>query len=740
MATTFTRDITRDIPVASVGSTAAQAIETTGKAIAQGIGIFGGAAYDAYKGYQDDAAKKQMEEEKEKFTGFAAQQQIKQGEQLVTGAQEARRTAFETGDFALGAEKDVVVEELASKLKTMKEGYAQKRIGLGEYLSRQQSIAQKWIAQFPGRADEIRREVARISGVRGIEDYAFETYLKDRFSEAESAGKRAAQEAEEERKQTLKRAEALLQGGYVKGFANASQVANAIQSSDPNVLSALNQLDTEEALKRQQAGLRAQIETNRLTLEEGGRVFTGNLISSASTNAFVGLVKVREEFAPIAQKISQLRVKNGGAFTVSDVDGFRAEIAPFQAKATGVINAAFDEAVKQLSASNLARQSSADYNARAKELAEARKTTLEMVNSDDMGVVSTTLEAISKVNKDSIASTFQLIQSQNEILKAHGIAAVDLFMLTNDPETFKKKYPQAYKVLSSTMPGITAGAQRIAALTGSASLQTINQATQSALNNGQTPQVDPGTREIVIEKALSLNPAGALASVGSGVFPERSQMVGALSTIVSSIPREDISGPHLTYAIKNFNNIKKAYDTMSPEEKSLIKRAWEQQSQRLTGERSVSAVVNKEFEAIRSRGQVDVNLIATPDGRYSFMLQRKDPRGGADMFGTSVDLEQARLTAVIRYANAITDLNNLFADGQVSPSVRTTTPAADNVQPQPGVTLAVTDKQRALDDVASITRELQRIEKKPSWLQEAAWMEQKKILEQELAAAKKRAQ
>lgn len=738
MATSFTRDITRDIPLASVGSTAAQAIETTGKAIAQGIGIFGGAAYDAYKSYQDENAKKQMEEEKEKFTGFAAQQQIKQGEQLLTGAKEARRTAFETGEFALGAEKDAVVEELTSKLSAMKEGYAQKRIGLGEYLSRQQSIAQKWIAQFPGRADEIRREVARISGVRGIEDYAFETYLKDRFNEAESAGKRAAQEAEEERKQTIKRAEQLLNGGYVKGFSNASQVANAIQSADPNVVAALNQMDTEEAFKRQSEGLKRQIETNRLTLEEGGRVFTGNLIASASTNAFQGLVSVRQEFAPIAQKISQLRVKNGGAFTVSDVDGFRAELAPFQAKATGVVNAAFDAAVQQLSMSNLARQSSADFNARVKELTEARKGVLEMVNSDDMGVIANTLEAVSKVNKDSIASTFQLIQSQNEILKAHGIAAVDLFMLTNDPETFKKKYPRAFEVLSATMPGITAGAQRIAALTGSATLQTINQATQSSFTTGQTPPVDAKTREAVLEKALALNPASQLAAVGGGVFPERPQVVGALSAIISSIPKESISGPHLAYAVQNYNNIKKAYDTMSPEEKSMLKQAWNSNVERLSGERSVSAVVNKEVEAIRARGNVDVQLIATPDGRYSFMLQRKDPRGTADIFATGVDLEQARLTSVIRYANAITDINNLLSDGKVP--ANPPAPAADNVQPQPGGSLAVTDKQRALDDVAAIQRELKRLTPKPSWQSQASWDEQKRILERELESAQKRAQ
>ncbi len=78
---------------------------------------------------------------------------------------------------------------------------------------------------------------------------------------------------------------------------------------------------------------------------------------------------------------------------------------------------------------------------------------------------------------------------------------------------------------------------------------------------------------------------------------------------------------------------------------------------------------------------------------------------------------------------------------KVSGTVRPATPAADNVQPQPGVPLAErTDKERAVDDVAAITRELQRIEKKPSWVSEAAWLEQKKILEQELAAAKKRAQ
>lgn len=729
MATKFTADVTRDIPLATANpAAAAEAISLKGKALGQAIGFLGTTAYDAYKGFQDQSFEQQMTEEKERFTGFEAAQRIRQGEELLTSSRAERRSAFETQGIEAGAEKDVAVQELSSRLDTMKETYAQKRIGLGEYLARQQALSKEWIAKFPGRADQIRQEVARISGVRGIEDYAFQTYLKDRFDAAESAGKQEAQAAKAERDSTLKRAEALLTGGYVKGFTNAAQVANAIQSNDPNVLNALNQLDTEAALARNNAALETQIKVNRLTLEEGGKTFTGNLIVSANNASMQGLVKIRSEFAPLVTEIEQVKAKNGGTFTVADVDAYRAKLAPFQAKATGVINASFDAVYRQLATSDLAKRNSADFQARSKELQDSRKAVLEMVNSDDLGVVASMLESIGKVNKDTIASSMQMMQIVNEQRKASGISGPDLFMFTNNPELFKKQYPEAYRILSAGAPVMSNSIDRMTAISGSATVADMSRVTKDSFAVGTTPPVSPELRAVAIEKAIGLNPAASLAAAGGGVFPDRPQMVGALSTIVSSIPKESVSGPHILYSVKNFNNIKKSYDTMSPEEKSLLKQSWNNSVARLSGERSISAVVNKELEEVRARGLVNVQLIATPDGRYSFMLERKDPRGTADIFGTGVDLEQTRLNSVVRYANAITDLNNLFSDGKVP----ATTAGAGEQQPATTGGALVTNQMRATSNIEALQRELKRVETKPSWMSESAWKEQVTILKNEL--------
>jgi hypothetical protein len=51
----------------------------------------------------------------------------------------------------------------------------------------------------------------------------------------------------------------------------------------------------------------------------------------------------------------------------------------------------------------------------------------------------------------------------------------------------------------------------------------------------------------------------------------------------------------------------------------------------------------------------------------------------------------------------------------------------------------MTNKDRAAVDVKALEAELKRIEKKPSWIAEAAWQEQRNILQQELVKAQQAA-
>lgn len=706
MATKFTADVTRDIPLATANpAAAAEAISLKGKALGQAIGFLGGTAYEAYKTFGNQPFEQKMGDVNEAFYGTEATKRIQQGEQLLAGAKLSSLTSLEVQGPESGAEKDAAVQELSDRLKTMKETYAQKRIGLGEFLTRQEALSREWIAKFPGRADEIRQEAARISGVKGIEDITRNTYLKDKFDQAEATGRQAAQAADEMRKQNLERATAIIKGGYLPGAINASQVANAIENKDPKALEAMDQMDTEVRIARERTALKDQIEVNRLTASEGGKVFTGNLIAWAVTGANEALIKTRAEFAPLVREISELRNNNNGGFSVVDVDTYRSKLAPFQAKATGVINAYYNDAYNQLSSNALVKQNSADFQARSKELEDSRKTLLEMVNSDDLGVVATMLESIGKVNKDTIASSMQIMQIYNEKLKTFGIAAPDLFMFLNTPEVFEKKYPAAYKELMLIAPGMKNSNDRMLAISGSAWLTDTSRNTQAAIANGTTLPVDAASRAVTIEKAIGLNPAAPLSASGGKPFPDRQQMVGALSVILSSIPKEGPKGPHIAYASFNFNNIKKSYETMSPEEKGFMQQAWNKSSERLTGDRSIEAVVQKEVDAVRERGY-NVDLVIK-DGRYNTMVTPKvkettDRRDYTNLiYAVGIREQEMFLRSVTGYANAITDINNIFSDGKVSPTAVSTggqQPAISKPPaPAPGVSLdvssvATTDK------------------------------------------------
>lgn len=661
MAPRYNVDITRNLePAAADPSRAAQAIRTQGDAVAGAVGIFGEMANEAYQGYQDEKMRQEFEAGKENFFQFEANKEIGQAESVLEAQRQQRRSLVEQGDFDAASQADDTLMGLDSEVQRLKAARDAKRISLGDYLARQQSVARKWIAQFPGRADEIRKKADVHSRVSGIADYAEDYYIRQQFNALEASKRAMAEQEDARQKAAMERSKALVNGGYLPG-ADPYIVSQQYLKGDAEVVTKMAQMDLDTSVKRQSEAIQLGIETEKKQMTDKGEKLTGLVAAQATTHAVGSIAATRDKYKPLMDKIERMRAANGGTLPLAATNELRGDFVAFQAEATGKVNAAFDAAALELTKS-LAGNSSL-LGSRIEDLNKQRKGVLEIINSQDVGVAASMIEGLGKVQAGGMNTYMQLMEATRDLRESYGISGATLQGYYSNPEAFKRSNPALSKIIENVAPTIQGAANAINALVGNAAVQDYLRNSYSTNKTGSVPEGLPkDQKEAVIQSAINANPAGQLAAAKGENFDGRDEYVGALSSIMSSLLTESPRGPHFQYVARNFGNVKKSLESMTPEEHRLVATNWEAKMVRLQGERAPERMLDKEIEVINAEGNFVATKVTNKDGSIGVDLKLKEglTEQRRQAVARDFNIPQLKLKNAVSYVNTINDVSKLI--------------------------------------------------------------------------------
>jgi len=218
MATMFAPKLSGppDIAAPSAGA-AIEGIRQTGQAISGALGI-AGSIYEAKREGDISAAKSEVEKVRNQwFENYQAAQVAEQdvgiNRQRLAVAQSALASLQDVGDgperqmFAneLGSSSAMLVQvenrmkqDLEQSLGTLRQAQEQNKIGPAEYAVRVKTVEDKIRARYPGLRDRINQEIAKISGLPNAGDFAVYSFVQSQFAPrtADTSGAKAQAELE----------------------------------------------------------------------------------------------------------------------------------------------------------------------------------------------------------------------------------------------------------------------------------------------------------------------------------------------------------------------------------------------------------------------------------------------------------------------------------------------------------------------------------------------------------------
>lgn len=766
MATMFAPKLSGppDIAAPSAGA-AIEGIRQTGQAISGALGIVG-SIYEAKREEDISAAKSEVEKVRNQwFENYQAAQVAEQdvgiNRQRLAVAQSALANLAGAGDgperqmFAneLGSSTAMLLEvenrmkqDLEQSLGTLRQAQEQNKIGPAEYAVRVKTVEDKIRARYPGLRDRINQEIAKISGLPNAGDFAVYSFVQSQFAPrtADTSGAKA-------------QAELLTQETkWISEHTGVSVVdIDAARNQDPVKFAEWKKVATGRA---QDSAITRNIET-RLKAESAVADSDADRakpqIQLYARGTFAGnLSSVVAKKPEILQAMLDATKGMGGAEMQQD-----AAYKAWNAVVDSELNRA--EAGVLIAMDSWGAKLSDAKRAEVKRLIDDEKKGIKalMADPNNMGAIAGILRDHSDKSFDV---RLKLIQNASSTMTALANTDIAKAWFRGDAAArtrIKSEFPPLAAWLEQNEEFIGSAATTLQqTYTGVAQTVRVSDAVKDAQSN---PSATPApTRTKVTDAAIAALTADILKK------PELSDTdKNVLGTMIANAS----NGAGYKTLRSNDARIRSIVGKLSPEEQEAIKAAAEktyslEMSNRISQWQTLSRNNGWDFPVVvLSTGKLSLAAPQAQDrtsvAKYEAALTQFNnsiaPVAAAATTVRAILMnetgQQAGESILPYFQRGVVSIVTPFTNPQPFPeTVGTGTrkvygtvqsaPAAGNVQPQPGGSLAVTDKQRALDDVASITRELQRIEKKPSWVSEAAWVEQKRILERELESAKKRAQ
>jgi hypothetical protein len=488
---------------ANAAEASAKGAQATIKGLESMFGMYVDAAEQQYK--------QNIEAEKEKFTQFGARQELSQAQQATEAARSERRTLFESGDFEAGSRQDSVVQSFQTETKRLEQALEAKAIPLSTYLGNVQTLTRKWIAQFPGRADSIRNEVAQLTGIKNADDTAYQSFLKQ--AQDKEQAKAAAIEAEQKRIIAMqeKQADDLYQAGKYKDRVTAFR---AVQSGEAN-----------EALYHVQRANQAEFVAKAMKTEADTRGFEADKTAAAyGTSAFFdaskAIISNGDRHKALITKLNSFKSPDG-VWDSSKLNAAKAELIAPIAEVKATVTKSFEVNAAQLRIS-LAKQGTpaSTIDKQVKIMYDQRDSFIKQLDSTDMFVAASVLDNLLSSNKGEITTSMQIITANASMLNAFKDTRF-MSMYADNPKELEQRYPETYARIKGSLGAIQGETNKVNALLGSNVGNEINKSAGEIKETGKLPDsATPEDTKVSIEIAR-FEGKSALANGSRGPIDDR---------------------------------------------------------------------------------------------------------------------------------------------------------------------------------------------------------------------------
>lgn len=781
----FSIDITRSMDVASANpATAARAIEMQGEATKAAIGAVGKSLFEGYVGSQLGEYEQKQKAELETLqgemkslkeadfankvatekalAGVAAQSEEMRAASILTGSdpEEARKMSTV---FAQEREAPILAKyrQEQQRLAAMRDQMPERE---KEFMLRSESLLRSYITKLPGLANAFRGISQEITGQKNIELYSVSNLYQE-IDAIEKQKQELARQAQQADDAAMKRY--IKDRSAVVSETEAAKEYTTLSPSERLQLATLaKQIEnrgkaTEDALKAGAAGVQAFVTNSVLSFEEQSLAASANIAVQLEK---AGITRAQLATGAIPQdKLADPRVQQ---YLVQASESQLRLIDAQEAQALSQLKVTLTGTPTDATAARTARNDIIEYFKNQRE--ELKKNgvmsyvaTFSSGSDDPEKTLTSRLQQIKLIQESfgvpptvatALESSDRKVREKAYVDYPQWSAAYDYYTKMRSAalnNTSRKEWMDLMYEFSNLKkmqnpPIPTTGVQ------GAASVLQF-QTLASEIPKAAVSEYNPNAKDTLgkfVNSALSTGD-------NSSVFLEKYS--SAAAQIKAKIPASE--QPQFDSEVKaNYNNY--VYGELG-HGNSAYTRALEYKASNAasliftdyTGNAPLKFKAEYTPEVLAEIKKTRPGVFVAAPGEAPvpnsvnavLAVIDKNIRIRSLMTGESVAALRKEFIGTLQQQGRPSDVFTKIVStpSEAGPS---TTPSPIPVPAAPeqtGVSLGeqtpMTNKERAAGDVKAIEAELKRLDKKPSWLSESAWVEQKRILGIELAKAQEAA-
>ena len=539
-------------PASEDYNAAASAIVQGGKNTAGAISFLGGLVAQTFTAVKDVDMEQKIRENKEAFTQFDRKQQLSQAEQGLQQATEEKKKLISTGQINKFKAQDDIINTFIGDTKKLEDALAQKQISLQRYLGNVQTLTRQWIAQFPGRADEIRQQVGQLTGIKNADDFAYQTYLEQQMNMQLQTRTLAIEEAKRQAALEEKTAEDLYKNGFYPDRQTALKEFRAGKATD--AVFAVQRIN--------------QYNTITDTAEKEIKNSNNDVIkrtNAAGVAAFIDAAKITQissdEFKPLLAKIPSFYNNDGSVNLVTLAQNNNMLIPYIEKLKANVINgynARAEQLRFELTQSNV---SATNIEENVNKIYTQRDNTIKSLESKDGLVALKTVEKLLVSNRASLQDNLTAVDIENKNLSSAGTQKFMLMYSSPDQiELLKQQFPNVYTLINRGFENMANAQDRARAIYAGAGFKEVLKVEEHITSNGSLPptnNVEDAKANSEIANILGKSAIRELAEKSIVPTPENARLsAGFIETALKD------RGPRLNDALKEEANIKAAIANM----------------------------------------------------------------------------------------------------------------------------------------------------------------------------------
>ena len=791
----FQRDLQTPGLAAADPSASVRAIQLRGQMLEGVVGL-AKKGYETYKEYEFEKISQEAEalprealgrgiaagEAKEKLSLLTP---VVQGQQdIVRGMSE--QLAGEGLSMAQQGERAMATQELRSYVSTAERLKAASEQGMSpdEYTMRVRALTRKAIEKFPGLAPEIRKEISSATGMQYADDYAARMYVQQMFSKEDKKKDTKSQE----RDFTV----------INKNLGIPMQDIEAAYGTEKYTEYLKNGYDIERLTASANA---SQAQADAIAARGGANTILAinAMGNTAAANSLIDFTKYQAKQPELFKRLEQQ--VNSGA--LNDINKTVAELQIISAEGSAMISKNFrssEEMLTQKYAAGLLNKE--NYDKGKTILGDQKTRALAQFAPENMKTVAQILVAHkdkSLADQQKIFATsieFVKLFGPTELITSWYGSADD----SAQRKDIRTNYPQLANALEQMDPILKQSGLVPAGLGASTAPIQIGQSIYNAkqdpnptpVNVTPTPGITEDTKKASLQavtvegditlKRLQQNPT-------QGVTKQDANLISTMlnNSVEYNQPVDVINN--------NYKQVNGIFNRFASEDQDRVKSSVASTITQNSGKVIAStAQIDNMFGTqlkIGVRPNGTIGVIPPMDMLRSIQLESRYAINGGPtqrpnfgVFGNYAELkyksvipgkeeefrkyveasklwestQRARANNMVLSKAIVTGEDPAKIGSEIaglleakrevplfysSVPVPAAQPTAVQVTPATGVPLVeeqrMTNRERAAIDVKSVQDELKRLEKKPSWISESAWIEQKKILQGELVKAQEAA-